>query len=339
MGVSGHDRRPRGRRAVLVLVAGALAGLPAIAGAGVVKDNLYDVHTHSPTEAWAVGAFGSIYHTTDGGKVWEPQPSGTDEPLFGVEFADATRGWAVGKSSLILHTADGGRSWTAQKSAIPPDKHLFNVAALDARTAWVVGDWGAIATTRDGGATWEDRSLAEDVVLYDVSFPDPGHGYVAGEFGTLLATADGGRTWEKRAVPTDKTFFGVCFVTPETGWVVGIDGIILRTGDGGRTWEVQRGRAQMEALEEVGFLESLKNPGLYDVQVLGRFGAVVGDTGTLLTTDDGGASWTRRELAEGKELAWMRGVSLVAGARGFAVGAKGFTALLDGDRVALPAVP
>src|SRR5205823_14787864 len=188
--------RPMVRRIVLL----ATLALAVDARAIVVKDNLYGVKAMSPTEAWAVGNFGSIYHTTDAGKTWVARESGTKLPLFAVDFADAAHGWIVGKSSTILATTDGGKTWKPEKSAIPPEKHLFNLKAIDARTVWVVGDWGAMATTHDGGATWEDRPLAEDVVLYAVSFPDPQHGFIAGEFGTLLATADGGRTWEKRPV-------------------------------------------------------------------------------------------------------------------------------------------
>ncbi len=317
------------------LVAALLLALPAAAGAVRVKDNLYGVKALGPAEAWAVGNFGSIYHTTDAGKTWESRDSGTKTPLFGVDFADAQHGWAVGKSALILHTADGGKTWAPQKSPIPAEKHLFNVKALDAQIAWVVGDWGAMAVTRDGGTTWQDRSLDRDAVLYDLSFPDAQHGFVAGEFGTVLATADGGATWEKRDVGTDQTLFGVGFSTPTTGWVVGIDGLILRTTDAGRTWKLQRGRARAENLEDLGFMETLKNPGFYAVQVIGRYGVVVGDTGVLLTTADGGETWTQRALPEKQRLVWMRAVSLVPGARGLVVGAGGFSVPIDQDQVVL----
>ena len=314
----------------------ALLALPAGARAGVVKDNLYGVKAMSASEAWAVGNFGSIYHTVDAGKTWETRDSGTKVPLFGIDFADAEHGWIVGKSSTILGTDDGGKTWKPQKSAIPPEKHLFNLRAIDARTVWVVGDWGAIATTHDGGATWEDRSLADDVVLYAVSFPDPQHGFIAGEFGTVLATRDGGASWQKQQVGTEKTLFGVSFTSPEKGWAVGIDGLILRTRDGGVTWDVRAGKARAEDLEELGFLETLKNPGFYDVDVVGDYGVVVGDTGTLLTTDDGGDTWVRHELPEKQRLVWMRGVSLVPGTHGFTVGAGGFAALIEHDRIVLP---
>src|SRR5437763_15675390 len=98
----------RGRHvAVLASIVAGVVALPASARALVVKDNLYGVKAMSASEAWAVGNFGSIYHTADAGKTWETRESGTKVPLFGIDFADAEHGCIVGKSSPILATADG----------------------------------------------------------------------------------------------------------------------------------------------------------------------------------------------------------------------------------------
>ena len=325
------------RTAALALLAVSSGIVPRPAPAALIRDNLYDVKALDAREAWAVGNFGAIYHTADGGKTWQARESGTKSPLFGVDFAGPRDGWVVGKSALILHTADAGATWTRQTNPISAQKPLFKVRALDARTAWAVGDWGAMTVTHDGGETWEDRSLSDDVVLYDVSFPDARHGFVAGEYGTLLATDDGGATWAKRPVGTEKTLFGVSFSSPTRGWVVGIDGLVLRTRDGGATWDVQRGAVEAGSIEELGFLEALKNPGLYAVRMAGRYGVVIGDTGMLLITADGGETWTRRELSGKDRLVWMRGVSLTQDAEGFVVGASGFAARVDRDRIVLPA--
>ncbi len=56
----------------------------------------------------AVGAEGTILHTTDGGATWTLQSSGTTVPLSGVTFVDANTGWAVGEGGTILHTTTGG---------------------------------------------------------------------------------------------------------------------------------------------------------------------------------------------------------------------------------------
>jgi photosystem II stability/assembly factor-like uncharacterized protein len=323
--------------------------LASIASGAEVRDSLYGVHAVSPREAFAVGTFGAIVHTADGGRSWTTQKSGTKMPLFSVDFADPQHGWAVGKSALVIHTDDGGATWTRQPTPIGPEKHLFKVKAIDARTAWAVGDWGAMTMTTDGGRTWQDRSLGkqpirtedpgrrssivtDDIILNDVSFPDPQHGFVCGEFGTVLATDDGGASWWLRRTPTEKTLFGLDFRSPEEGWAVGIDGLVMHTTDGGRSWTVQHGHAETAPVDEIDFVEQMANPGMYAVHVDGRYGVVVGDVGMLLVSDDGGRTWQRRQLPQAERLVWMRDVSLLPDG-GFLVGANGFRGVVTGDQV------
>jgi photosystem II stability/assembly factor-like uncharacterized protein len=342
---------PRAGRGILVAV---LVAAPVLAHAAPLRDNLFAVTATNDDTAWAVGNFGAIYVTRNGGKSWQARTSNTKQSLFSVAFADERSGWVVGKSGMILRTTDGGETWTQQKSPIHPAKHFFKVAAVDAQTAWAVGDWGAVVQTRDGGATWTDRSLGglaveriespdrlmqtitDDVILNDVEFVDAQHGFIVGEFGTLLATDDGGAHWRQVVVPTDKTLFGVHFRSPDEGWVVGIDGIILRTQDGGQTWTTQNGLTATGAIEDVSFVEAMANPGLYAVSVEGRRGVIVGDSGAFFVSDDGGETWTRRALPEEHRLTWMRDASVAASGRAFLVGAAGFTAAADGDTVTLP---
>lgn len=349
------ERLARTERCVAFRTAAALLLIVvAPVGATVVKDNLYGVKAISPQAAVAVGNFGSVYRTADGGKTWDARESGVIEPLFSVDFADGNVGWAVGKSATILATTDGGQTWKAQHSPIPADKHLFKVAVVDAKTAWAVGDWGAITVTHDGGATWQDKSLgvitvkqevtpgrqtqtiSDDIILYDIQFLDAEHGVLVGEFGTLMVTADGGTTWEKLETQTEKTLFGVGFATAQLGWAVGMDGLVIQTKDGGKSWTRQRGRAEGEGLEDVSFLDTLKNPGLYAVQVVGQRGVVVGDTGLLLSTADAGESWSQLELPAKQRLTWMRAVSVLPGGDGYVVGANGFLAKVEQGKVRLP---
>ena len=53
----------------------------------------------------AVGDFGTIVRTTNGGATWVAQNSGTRNLLRGVSFSDATTGTAVGSGGTILRTA------------------------------------------------------------------------------------------------------------------------------------------------------------------------------------------------------------------------------------------
>lgn len=69
---------------------------------------LHTATSIGPTTLVAVGDFGTIIRTDDGGATWTLQSSGTTNSLLGVSFVDANTGIAVGDSGTILRTDDGG---------------------------------------------------------------------------------------------------------------------------------------------------------------------------------------------------------------------------------------
>lgn len=310
---------------------------PAGQGAHVVE-NLYGAKLLDDDHAVIVGAFGAVFRTADGGRTWQAAEVPTREYLFAVDFDGPRDGIAVGKAGAIVTTADGGATWTRRDAGT--DRNLFSVAFSSPKHAWAVGDWGTVLESADGGATWTNRSLKDDVVLTSQSWPDATHGFVAGEFGTVQRTEDGGATWTKMTTGTDKTLFGIAFPTAEKGWAVGIDGLVLRTTDGGTTWNLQRGRMGIESLEALGFMEALRNPSLYDVRFAGPRGYVVGDIGTVLVSDDAGESWKEKKLPTGRDMNWLRGLSVSPGGRALVVGSNGLASFgRDGDFVGKEARP
>jgi photosystem II stability/assembly factor-like uncharacterized protein len=296
-----------------------------------MTDDLFGSSLVSAKEGWVVGGFGTIYHTTDGGSTWRPQVSNSTEQLFSVAFADAKTGWIVGRSGLVLATTNGGDTWKPQTSGTP--NHLFQVKALDTQHVWAVGDWGTVLYTQDGGKTWENRSLTRDVILNGLSWADSQHGWIVGEAGTILATTDGGATWTEQHSGVEKTLFGVFFANPQQGWATGIDGLILHTTDGGQTWQVQHGDVEVGALEQVGFADTLGNPSLYDIAVVGKTGYAVGENGAVFASDDGGQTWHRKPVPGDTTLRWMRTLSMVSGTHGVFAGAHGLTVRVVGDHI------
>jgi photosystem II stability/assembly factor-like uncharacterized protein len=188
-----------------------------------------------------------------------------------------------------------------------------------------------VLETADGGRTWRDRSLDRDQVLYAIDFADARTGWIVGELGAVLRTEDGGASWTVQRPETEKTLFGIAAVSATEALAVGLDGLVLRTTDGGGSWQVRRGRAELGMLEETGLRDSFENPGLYDVEIRGRRGWVVGDVGTVLTTDDGGDTWTALDAVAERRGRWIRGLSLAADGSGVLVGAAGFVIRVDGD--------
>ena len=86
-----------------------------------IRDHLFAVTfaPENPLLGWAVGTFGSIIATTDGGKTWKPQTSQTSSHLFSVAFATRRHGIAVGsRGTLSSHVKRRRRLEASQRSSL-----------------------------------------------------------------------------------------------------------------------------------------------------------------------------------------------------------------------------
>ena len=129
----------------------------------------------------AVGYYGTIVRTTDGGNSWTIQQSGTSLDLWGVSFSDASNGTAVGAGGMILRTTDGGEHWNIQASGTVEE--LRDVSFADANNGTAVGFGGLILHTTDGGSTWVPQASGTLDTLFGVSLIDANTGTAVG--GTL----------------------------------------------------------------------------------------------------------------------------------------------------------
>src|SRR5207244_2080182 len=69
----------------------------------------------SPRTVWAVGEFGTVLKTVDGGATWLAQRVGA-ESLRGLAAGSPDAAWAVGDGGAIIRTSDGGSTWTSARS-------------------------------------------------------------------------------------------------------------------------------------------------------------------------------------------------------------------------------
>nr|WP_244322966.1 YCF48-related protein [Paraburkholderia dipogonis] len=152
---------------------------------------------------WAVGQWGVILATADGGETWTLQRSDTsiDQPLFSVYFKDARHGWAVGLWSLLLVTEDGGHTWRLSKLPPPPgggktDRNLYHIFADRSGNLFVSAEQGIVLRSRDDGLTWEYRQTGNKGSLWTGTASADGTIFVGGLLGHLYRSRDGGDTWE-----------------------------------------------------------------------------------------------------------------------------------------------
>lgn len=108
--------------------------------------------------------------------------------------------------------------------------------------------------------------------------------------GTVLRSTDSGKTWVRQGAGriANVTMNGVFAVDPYTAWLVGTSdsgyAAIYHTSDGGRTWE-RKGSATPGAADNVPNVELSK------VHAAGGHVWAVGSGGTILHSDDEGATW------------------------------------------------
>ena len=208
--------------------------------------DLFSVSFPTEKDGWICGRWGTVLNTSDGGKSWVQQNTGTQFTLSSIYFVDPQNGWTVGDQGTIIHTGDGGKTWKQQQS--PVSFYLMDVHFVSPLKGWIVTERTNILFTNDGGKTWSVQFSDEDYILKGISFCDSVHGWAVGEYGYTYYTRDGGASWEKQggfcAIDENTGYlvggdflYDVVAVDPQTAWAVGIDGYVIKTVDGGETWQ------------------------------------------------------------------------------------------------------
>ncbi len=104
-----------------------------------------------PNVRWRIAA-ASVERSTDAGRTWAAQPTGTQVPLSSGASPAPGVCWIVGRAGTVLLTTDG-ETW--RRLEFPdPNAQLVAVAARDALSATVTTTDGQTYRTDDGGKTW-----------------------------------------------------------------------------------------------------------------------------------------------------------------------------------------
>lgn len=164
--------------------------------------------------------------------------------------------------------------------------------------AWIITDTGTILHTRDGGIVWHVKNFVRarvnlifSVRFYDIHMINSNEGFIIGSNGIILRT-ENGRTWQ----PVKNTGSNAALreIIPLAGGrfaAVGDDfsAVISSTGEDGeiyfREWQAVTGLVEEKKFRLTG------------IAMQGQRGWICGESGTLLTTDDGGDSWSKRTMS------------------------------------------
>ncbi|HEP9463104.1 WD40/YVTN/BNR-like repeat-containing protein [Pseudomonas aeruginosa] len=195
---------------------------------------------------WAVGQWGAILASSDGGDSWQIQrlSSEEDRPLFAVHFFNARQGVAVGLWSLVLTTDDGGRTWIERRLEAPPgysraDLNLMGLFADGRGGLYATAERGQILRSEDQGKSWRYLDTGYEGTLWSGAVLGDGSLLVGGQRGTLLHGSADGQAWRRVPLASKSSITAIAVSGPQVV-AVGLDGLMVRSQDGGVSFEEQR---------------------------------------------------------------------------------------------------
>ncbi|GAB4332954.1 MAG: hypothetical protein OHK0038_08900 [Flammeovirgaceae bacterium] len=239
---------------------------------------LRDVKMADVNNVWAVGDFGTIIHTTDGGNTWNIQTSGTTNRLNSLAVISSTEAIAIGNNGTILRTTDG-INWSS--ISLGATTNLQDIYAFSSSAWIIVGDGGKIYKTTNTGTSFNTITSPTSSHLLGIHFPDATNGYIVGVSGVALKSTNAGDNWVSLTTSQTYNLNDVFFTDANTGFAVGgsSNNRVLKTTDGGNIWSETILPYSSDAAYDV-FFENANN------------GYVVGGLDRFYRTTDAGTTWT-----------------------------------------------
>jgi photosystem II stability/assembly factor-like uncharacterized protein len=168
---------------------------------------LFSVAFAGVDTGWVAGS-GVILGTSDGGKHWQNQWSGSLS-VSSLVTVDPLHAWGLGYANLVdlapvadrlVRTTDGGRTWKTTRLTGGFREIAFSTRLIGWAVVGGIADTttnpGRLEESTDGGLHWRASALKSGVD--SVCFASPTTGWAASGSG-VFRSIDGGRRWTKVA--------------------------------------------------------------------------------------------------------------------------------------------
>lgn len=242
--------------------------------------------------AFAPGDNGSLAVTSDGGKTWTRGNVATSEDVVDVSFPNAATGYALDSDGGVFKTTNGAVAWkTLDIGTTAKPEAIY---APDATTVLTIGGRGVRRST-DGGDSFSQVSGKAVVKVPLGNVDRAGSAVVAWGSQDVILSTDKGKTWKTVLKPGK--YVGrkkkvnrlsvdvVDFTSAKQGFLLDGNGRVWKTSNGGKSWKQLVGVGE-ESINGMAFSSATSG-----YLVIPAFGDSTGESGFLMRTSDGGATW------------------------------------------------
>lgn len=242
------------------------------------NSELRSVHFISPDTGYAVGKYGVILRSRDGGAEWSTIFNPGYQFFQDMAFINANSGLLVASTGEIMKTTNGGVLLNEVYNDYT--KSFYSIAHINNNNFVACGAKGIILKTTDFGESWYEVESNTEEVLHSVFFVDEFNGWAVGSNGTIITSTNSGENWVIQKSNTLRDIHSVNFYDKNNGFAVGDSGIVLHTTDAGNTWNIDN-KFTSYNLHSISFNKfGNKNIGL-----------TIGDMGKAYKTTNAGKDW------------------------------------------------
>lgn len=170
----------------------------------VFTSPLLDIWFENRHRGWAVGAFGTLVTTRNGGEQWSSEAQLVDNPdefhLNAITGDGAGRVFIAGESGGMYRSLDSGESWETLDPVYDGSWFgaLYNTMSAG---LMVFGLRGNLYRSDDFGSNWQALGDANKMTLAGGGSGPDGHVVVVGAVGTIMHSVDGGHSFKRSSLP------------------------------------------------------------------------------------------------------------------------------------------
>lgn len=193
-----------------------------------VANPLMDVWFRDAQTGYAVGAFGEMIMTTDGGTTWVSIADRLNNPDRNHLNAIVGKGnlmYIAGEAGHVYRSTNAGASWTQLESPDPENGSFFAINVVSDNEVFIAGLRGVMYRSVDRGANWKQIAETLHKNINTVFFVDKDTVLAVGNDGAFLRSRDGGRTFQENVRKNRLTVASVTAAADGNYILVGAGGV------------------------------------------------------------------------------------------------------------------